>query len=82
MLSTDETAWLLYDLCIKAGFCLSSDAQKRLQEDPPSDVDGFTAAVFIEEELDPSTADKRLYRGVRTLVADAFHRSEEKKGDA
>jgi len=81
MLSPNETAMLLSDLYTRLGFCLPPDAQEQLTEAPPSNVDGFTAAVFIAEGLDPS-ADRRLYREVKTMVADAFRRNEEREGNA
>jgi len=73
---------LLSSLCTGLGFCLPPDAQARLKEAPPPDVEGFTSAVFIAEVLDPSTADRRLYRGVKSMVAEAFRRSEELEGGA
>ena len=49
---------------------------------PPPDVRLFIAAVFIAEELDPSTADRKLYRQVKAVVAAAFRRSDERRDDA
>jgi len=74
MLSAREVRSLLSKLCIDLGFCLSADSQAHLEESPPSDIAGFTEAVFRAEGLDPSTADRQLYRQVRAVVADAFGR--------
>jgi hypothetical protein len=81
-LSTEEVNAVLSVLCRRLGFCLSSDADARLAEDPPSGIDEFTAAVFIAEGLDPSTADRRVYRQVKAIVADAFRSSEERRSSA
>ena len=78
MLSAKEATALLSILCTRLGFCLPPDADARLTEAPPPDVQQFTAAVFIAEGLDPSTADRRVYRQVKALVAEAFRRSEER----
>jgi len=75
MLSTDEARVLLSILCRRLGFCLPPDAEEQLTEDPPAGVDQFTAAVFLAEGLDPSTADRRIYRQVKAIVADAFRGS-------
>jgi hypothetical protein len=78
MLSPQEGVVLLSKLCTTLGFCLPPDFQARLRENPPSDVDEFTRAVFIAEGLDPTTAECGLYRQVRSLVADAFRASYER----
>lgn len=82
MLTRKEAAALLSVLCTRLGFCLPSDAEERLTAAPPPDVRLFTAAVFIAEGLDPSTADRKLYRQVKAVVADAFRRSDERQDDA
>ena len=82
MLSAHETKVLLDKLCRRWGFCLPPDAYDDLTEKPPSDVNEFTNAVFIAEGfLDPSTADRHLYRKVRAMVTEAFRQSEEERGD-
>jgi hypothetical protein len=78
MLSSSEVRWLLDALCVKLGFCLPHDAVARLQGQPPTDADEFTAAVFSAEGLDPTTADRKLYRQVRAAVAKAFQESDER----
>lgn len=82
MLSTEEAGVLLSILCRRLGFCLPPDAEARLTEDPPAGIDQFTVAVFVAEGLDPSTADRRIYRQVKALVADAFRSSEERQAAA
>lgn len=82
MLSTEETAALLSNLCTRLGFCLPPNAQEQLRQRPPADVNEFTAAVFIAEGLDLFTMDRRLYRETQAMVAEAFRRSEEREGDA
>jgi len=79
VLSTDDAAMLLATLCTRLGFCLPPDSQARMTENPPADAHQFTAAVFIAEGLDPSTADRRTYRQVKAFVAEAFRRSEERR---
>ncbi len=74
MLSELALRRLLDKLCVELGFCLPPEGQQRLVENPPADVLSFTDAVFIEEGLDPSTADRHLYRQVRDLIADSFRR--------
>jgi hypothetical protein len=68
---------LLDTLCVDLGFCLAPDAIARLCDDPPPTSDEFTDAVFRLEGLDPTTADRHVYRQVRAVVARAFHDSHE-----
>jgi hypothetical protein len=75
MLSRREVEVLLSKLCIDLGFCLPPDDQKRLAEQPPVDAHAFTDAVFSAEGLDPTTADRHLYRQVRDMVLEAFRDS-------
>jgi hypothetical protein len=72
VLSEREVQALLSKLCIDLGFCLVPTEQARLASAPPSDIDEFTRAVFIAEDLDPLTAESNLYHQVRELVARAF----------
>jgi len=83
MLSTREAEWLLTTLCTSLGICLPPSVRQQLRDNPPSEVGRFTDAVFVGEGLDPTTADRTLYRQAHAMVADAFHRSEgRRKGDA
>ena len=73
-LAASEVEHLLRKLCIDLGFCLSPRTVLRFQQTPPTDVDSFTDAVFVAEELDPF-ADQRLREQVRAIVSDAFART-------
>jgi hypothetical protein len=58
---------LLNELCIKLGFCLPPEENRRLRESPPGKVDSFTDAVFEAEGMgDMSYTDLR--RQVREIV--------------
>lgn len=72
MLSEKEVDVLLTELCVQLGFCLPPADCTRLREKPQADVREFTDAVFAAEGMDPSTADRRLYRQVRDMIAHAF----------
>jgi hypothetical protein len=64
---------LLYELCVRGGFCLPTAGQRRLEDDPPADIDQFTDAVFWEEGMDPTAVhNARLRQGVRKLVQQHF----------
>lgn len=76
MLPEDEQQRLLDRLCVQFGFCLPPQGRLRLAENPPPDVLSFTDAVFIEEGLDPTSADRHLYRQVRDEIADSFRLAE------
>ena len=65
--SQSEVRLLLYELCVKLGFCLPPQDQSRLQAAPPVDVDSFTDAVFEAEGMDPDL-DGQLRRRVRETV--------------
>jgi hypothetical protein len=81
MLSAHQVEVLLDKLCIRLGFCLPPDPVEQLKENPPSSVIDFTNAVFTAEEMDSSTADRHLYRQVRDMVAEAFRKSEDERGE-
>lgn len=76
MINEKEAGKLLDKLCVKLGFCLPPDDIARIKKNPPSDAIAFTDVVFIAEGLDPTTADRHLYRQVRNMVADAFWQAE------
>ncbi|HYN94951.1 MAG TPA: hypothetical protein VES42_13970 [Pilimelia sp.] len=58
---------LLNELCIKLGFCLPPEENRRLEQSPPGDVDSFTDAVIEAEGMgDMSHTDIR--RQVREVV--------------
>jgi hypothetical protein len=55
----------------------------RLAERPPENAQAFTDAVSSAEGLDPSTADRHLYRQVREMVLAAFRENViGREGDA
>jgi hypothetical protein len=66
-----EVGWLLHELCVDLGFCLSPADQARLLDSPSNDVDAFTDAVMVAEGLEP-VYDKALRRQVRERVARYF----------
>jgi hypothetical protein len=67
---------LLYDLCVRLGYCLPPEPWDALMTDPPLDVDTFAEAVFVGEGLpSPRGADTQSWRSVRALVEQHF-RSE------
>lgn len=70
-LAPEDVGFLLRDLCIYLGFCLSPADQAALCASPPMDVDAFTEAVFRAEGLDASPYGE-LWRQVREMVAHAY----------
>jgi hypothetical protein len=44
---------------------------------PPATIEDFTSAVFLSEGLDPSKADRSLYRKVEAAITAAFRRSQD-----
>jgi hypothetical protein len=63
-----EVGWLLHELCIDLGLCLTPADQARLRDSPPNDVDAFTDAVMVAAGLDP-LYHKSLRRQAREKVA-------------
>ena len=76
MLAEEEARKLLDMLCVQLGFCIPPEDYQGISRHPPSAVGSFTDAVFLAEGLDPSTADRHLYRQVRDTIADAFSKAE------
>jgi hypothetical protein len=68
---------LLNKLCVDMGLCLAPIEYERLVHDAPTNVKAFVDAVFLAEGLDPATVDRRVYRGVRDIVAKAFRDAED-----
>jgi len=58
---------LLDELCIKLGFCLPPNEQRRLREAPPAKIDDFTDAVFEAEGMRDMHY-TQLHRQVREVV--------------
>jgi hypothetical protein len=71
ILTASEVDILLTKLCIDLGFCLPPRAISQLQNSPPADIDSFTDAVFVAEDLDPRS-DPRLRAQVRAMVSEEF----------
>jgi len=67
---------LLYELCIKLGYCLPPKDIVRLSENPPGTVDDFTKAVFTAEGVEYA-GERQRWRSVRDIVAQHFSRWEE-----
>lgn len=63
---------LINTLCVRYGFCLPPEAEDQLKHQTPLEPLAFTDAVFRLEGLDPSTADRHLYREIRDVVSIAF----------
>ena len=74
-LSPGEVDALLYDLCVTHGFCIPRTAQIALQQNPPSDVTAFVAAVYRADGEDPAVGSRRVYRGAHAAVAAAFRKA-------
>jgi hypothetical protein len=72
MLTEREFDQLLNTLCVGYGFCLPPEAENKLKDETPQEAVAFTNAVFTLEGLDPATADRRLYRKIKAVVAAAF----------
>ncbi len=64
-----EVERLLYELCVGLGFCIPTEAGRRLQQAPPSDVDAFTDAVLAAEGYGDMT-----YTETRRMVRDVVDR--------
>ena len=75
-LSRLQVAALLSELCVTLGFCLPPDSIKRLQDDPPVDVDAFTDAVILAEGLDPQTLSVSQRRQIQAKVSTHFKKAE------
>ena len=71
ILTASEVNDLLRNLCVDLGFCLPPRAISQFLNSPPEDIDLFTDAVFIAEEMDP-WSDPRLRAQVRAMVSDDF----------
>jgi hypothetical protein len=77
MLNDNELESLFSTLCIDLGFCLPPDEYARLRENPPTDINDFTEAIFIAEGLDPQYASRHLYREVKAVIINAFLKHDE-----
>jgi hypothetical protein len=75
VLGRDEVWFLLKTLCEQWGYCLPPQEHERILNNPPLTVYEFTDEVFVADGEDPSSADKKLLNGVRTIVSAAFAKS-------
>jgi hypothetical protein len=79
-LSPTQVEALLSELCIVSGFCLPPDAEARLRQSPPTEVDAFTDAVIRADGLDPyADIPLQLRRDVRARVAEYFRKAEDEQ---
>ena len=74
-LSTREREKLLGEICVVLGLCLPQEGYDALHDNPPARLSEFVDAVFRYEGLDPETADLRLKRQVRDMIAKANRQS-------
>ncbi len=65
---------LLYELCVRLGFCLPQEAQRQLERHPPSEVEAFADAVYAAEGEDPH-AHPHVRRQVCECIAAHFAQS-------
>jgi hypothetical protein len=68
-LSEKEFGYLLSDLCVNLGCCISDSASHRLREPNPITVDEFVERLFAAEGL-PSGAKGSLRSNVKLYVQD------------
>jgi hypothetical protein len=66
-LTESEFDYLLGDLCVELGFCISGPASRRLWDSSPATVDQFIEGLFIAEGL-PNTAKGSLRTTVKLRV--------------
>jgi hypothetical protein len=69
-LSPGRVESLLYDLCVKYGYCLPPGANRRLINSPPKTIDRFLDVVITIEGLDPRACDHR--KEMRAIVERYF----------
>ncbi|HEY0468379.1 MAG TPA: hypothetical protein VGC79_29480, partial [Polyangiaceae bacterium] len=81
VLQPHDVDLLLDTLCAQLGFCLAPSDRQRMRINPEPNIVAFTDAVFVAEGLDPTVADRHLYRQVRDLVRAAFDRVQDGCGD-
>ena len=76
-LSEKQIHWLLEELCVGHGFCLPVESQRRLRDDPPTDAEALTRAVFAAEGLNFDAAEESVRRSVFARAERAFARAAE-----
>ena len=75
VLSESDVDYLLKDLCVGRGFCLSPDKKDEFKSNPPTDIDAFSTAFFVAYGYEIPILDEKFYRTVRDVVAEAFKRA-------
>ncbi len=68
MLSLQATGFLLAALCERLGLCLPPEARRKLLDEPPTDAESFTAAVFAAEGLERAPSHRDVYRDALALA--------------
>ena len=63
--------WLLYDLCVKGGFCISSDTTDAIARRSSWTAEEFARAVLEAEGMNPDYEKKSL-RGVKEWFVERF----------
>jgi hypothetical protein len=71
---------LLWDICVRYGFCLPPDEQAALIAAPPLDVDSFVDAVLVAEGRDPMLCDKHTRTYLNDAVRDWLFDEGQGKG--
>ena len=59
---------LLYELCVRYGYCLPSDKRDAIVAKPPSDAETFVDAVLRAEGLEPDSVDKQARKVLVAMV--------------
>lgn len=75
MLSHRQVEFLLEEICVKYGLCLSPPEWDRLLADTPPDAESFALAVFRAEGIEPAPSWRELYRKVLAHVKAAYDRA-------
>jgi hypothetical protein len=71
-LSPEQVEALLYELCVRLGFCLKPEHDDRFRASHPTDAREFAREVFVAEGMNPETARPELMRAVVTSIERAF----------
>ena len=75
-LSEKDARYILDDLCVKLGYCLPPDEQKRIISKPPATPRKFAKVVMEAEGV--GTDDPQMFDPVFEFVTKAFLRASEK----
>jgi hypothetical protein len=61
---------LLWDICVRYGFCLRPDDMEALIAAPPPDVNSFVDAILVAEGMDPLLCEKDIRNFLSEAVRD------------